>query len=269
MQKFSLSLLMIVSLILTGCFKNDSWLEKVDGVYYGLMWSGGGNLGCTTTFEVDFNGNLTGTYVMLEPLSAEEGVIDKCVLLKKGKFQCKWRDLYGFGDVELEFTRGFNSFKAIWNDEGEFEQSFPWIGKKDSPHIQKAKIILETVDVNNLFKKITDHHFNQIINIYPMIKDNKTIFYDYYKKYLSFSGVKEELVSFIISQFSKNTLHKLSKKENNRTSESQEMIKSIEFQSVVIGRSKANKHFDEFLDMMDKKEKNESSAKTSHTAEGL
>ena len=269
MKKISLSLIMGMIMLLSGCFDNRSWTEKVNGTYYGLMWSGGSNLGCTTYLDVDFNGTLSGNYVMLEPRSAEEGVIEKCEVLQKGKIQCKWRDRYGFGDVVFEFSSSFNGFKAIWNDEGKYNQNFSWVGKKDSPHIQKAKIVLDTINVNNNFERIIQHHFNQIINIYPIVRNHKKIFFDYYRKYLNLTGVDDELISFLISKFSIKALDMFLDNQKNQNRGIEKITQSIKFQSVVIGRSKANNHFDEFIEMLEKKENNEGNNKISYTSKSL
>ncbi len=235
----------------TGCSKEPNWAKKLRGKYYGQMWSGGSELGCTTTFIVDEKGNISANYVMIEPYSAEDGKLYNCKL-KDTLLKCKWRDKYGYGDAKLKFSKDFSKFEGYWNDENKLKQHFVWRGSKENAHTKQAEIIINKLNMQELLDNLTIAHFQEMIKIYPILKKHQKVFFNYYHKYLNFNLIKDDLISFCITVYSEKDLDKIIKTKDIRGINLQNIENQIKFQGLIIARSKANKNFDEFLKKMEK-----------------
>lgn len=92
----------------------------VDGVprgeYHGEIWSDG-MYASVTEFYGETRDGRDGVYRIDFGDGSEEGVLVDCKRLKAQEFRCGWRDSWGTGQLDLEFSTDFSAFTGVWSDD--------------------------------------------------------------------------------------------------------------------------------------------------------
>lgn len=86
------------------------------GEYHGEIWSDG-MYPSVTEFYGETRDGRDGVYRFEYGDDVEEGVLLNCKRLKAQEFRCGWKDRWGVGQLDLEFTDDFNAFTGVWSDE--------------------------------------------------------------------------------------------------------------------------------------------------------
>ena len=109
----------------------ESWTARVAGSYKGdiltgeIVWPG------ITTFAVDDDGAITGTYELDERGTTVKGELSDFRVTGPGQLACRWKDKSGVGDFTVTFSEDFKSFEGLWsNDADEKKTKHGWGGKK-------------------------------------------------------------------------------------------------------------------------------------------
>lgn len=108
----------------------EPWFRKISGTYTGIATSKGVDYPASTTFSVDAQGNITGTYVIEEPQKMAGGKLEKAMILGLGSIQFEWKDDYGHGVLRVVFSEDLNSFTGNWGDDNQLTLDYKWSGKK-------------------------------------------------------------------------------------------------------------------------------------------
>ncbi|MEO1401082.1 MAG: hypothetical protein AAFV72_07450 [Cyanobacteria bacterium J06635_1] len=110
--------------------KAPDWLPQTEGSYTGEIWSGGSAIASETTFTLNEDGTITGSYLMHEPADDVTGTISACQPVDDLTLQCTWDDIYGTGDLRVTFTEDFSNFDGYWTPEAGLELGFGWNGSR-------------------------------------------------------------------------------------------------------------------------------------------
>ena len=115
----------------TGEKDPEGWPSQIAGSYKGdiltdqIVWPG------TTTFAVDDDGAITGTYELEENGTTVTGELSDFRETGTRQLACRWKDKSGVGDFALTFAEDLKSFEGSWsNDADEKKTKHPWGGKK-------------------------------------------------------------------------------------------------------------------------------------------
>ena len=114
----------------TAVSSEKQWLSKVPGTYAGVATSSGTDHPVNTTFNIDSQGNVTGTYVIEESRSMMGGKLERSQVLGLGTIQFDWKDDGGHGKLRITFSDDVNSFTGNWGDDGQLDLGYRWAGKK-------------------------------------------------------------------------------------------------------------------------------------------
>jgi len=96
-----------------------STLETDDvprGDYHGEIWSDGMSPSVTEFYGETRDGR-DGMYRFEYGDDVEEGVLLNCKRLKAREVRCGWKDRWGSGQVDMEFSADFKAFTGVWSDE--------------------------------------------------------------------------------------------------------------------------------------------------------
>lgn len=85
------------------------------GEYHGEIWSDG-MYPSVTEFFGETRGGLDGVYRFEYGDDVEEGVLRGCKRRKAQAFRCVWKDRWGSGQLDLEFSEDFSAFSGVWSD---------------------------------------------------------------------------------------------------------------------------------------------------------
>lgn len=127
LSSLTASLLLIPVLTLNSLAQSEQWLGQVTGKYESEVESGDRLITATTTFVVNDQGALIGSYELIERDDFIPGTLNQCRGLKVGIVQCIWSDRYGTGKLTVTFSEDFSRFDGYWTPEGEPE-NYLWRG---------------------------------------------------------------------------------------------------------------------------------------------
>ena len=148
--------------------------------------------------------------------------------------------------MKLLFSKDRRSFSGKWNDEGkEHTQNFVWRGHKNSTEIKLAEMAINAVSIDEILNRLVVYHFSKAGEKNPLVHKHKKIFFDYFLTYMSLEGVRDDLISFCITEFTQKELHKMNQNPSVETKDRKIIKKAIVFQSIVIGKTKADFHFND------------------------
>ncbi len=126
----------VCSLWLSGCQtvptdlkKQPEWFAQALGEYKSIIESGDRDLLGATSFSMNEEGVLTGRYEMRESDATVSGELYDCVSLGVGSLSCTWKDKYGDGILQLQFSADFLRFEGRWSIPGKARQ-YSWSGVK-------------------------------------------------------------------------------------------------------------------------------------------
>jgi hypothetical protein len=108
---------------------NEDWQAKVSGNYKGIIFSSGIECPGITKIYKDVNGDFKGDYEFIEKKSKVSGTLYDFQIISYLQLKCKWRDMYGIGDLKLSFNDGVTKFNGSWNNGGK-GKGLPWNGTK-------------------------------------------------------------------------------------------------------------------------------------------
>lgn len=106
------------------------WLPQAEGTYAGEIWNDGSAIASETTFTLNEDGAITGSYVMHEPDKDVSGTISDCQLVDTLTLQCTWDDVYDTGDLRVTFAEDFSQFDGYWTPAAGLELGFGWNGSR-------------------------------------------------------------------------------------------------------------------------------------------
>ena len=100
------------------------------GVYDGQIFSSGSNRPGATALRPAADGALAGDYSFTEP-SGEvmKGELRDCRATRR-KLVCRWSDVYGVGDLEMDFSADLASFRGRWRADDAKARWNPWTGRR-------------------------------------------------------------------------------------------------------------------------------------------
>ncbi len=132
--RFNLIFLLLLAVLVLGPGKvsaddKQDFMYNVIGVYYGVMVSGGTDCPGKTTFVLDNEGKLSGSYDFIEPSGRLFGTLTDCESSGFNKLVCTWRDKEGKGSLEMKFNTEITSFSGFWSMPGS-KARYPWNGTK-------------------------------------------------------------------------------------------------------------------------------------------
>ena len=109
----------------------DGWTACITGTYKGDILTGKTVWPGATTFAVDDDGAITGTYELDENGTTVKGELSDFSETGPRQLACRWKDKSGVGDFTLTFSEDSKSFDGLWsNDADEKKTKHPWGGKK-------------------------------------------------------------------------------------------------------------------------------------------
>lgn len=99
------------------------------GVYEGQLFAAGSYRAATTALR-RAGGALSGDYSFAEP-SGEvlTGELRDCSASGR-KLVCRWSDVYGVGDLEMDFAADFASFRGRWRADNAKRLWNSWTGRR-------------------------------------------------------------------------------------------------------------------------------------------
>ena len=107
----------------------ENWQLKAIGTYKGVIFSSGVNCPGMTTISKNTNGDLIGEYDFIEKGTKVSGTLYDFQIFAPLKLKCKWRDIYGTGDLVMLFNEDITEFNGYWNLKGK-NTKYPWNGLK-------------------------------------------------------------------------------------------------------------------------------------------
>ena len=108
---------------------NENWQLKAIGTYKGVIFSSGTNCQGMTTITMKTNGIMSGEYEFIEKGTTVSGALYDFQVVAPLKLKCKWRDIYGTGDLVMLFNEDITEFSGYWNLKG-ISEKYPWNGSK-------------------------------------------------------------------------------------------------------------------------------------------
>lgn len=107
-----------------------NWSKSIVGRYISEISTGKKSLPGVTKFQLNNNGKLTGSYSYKEESGTTHGKLSQCTEIKKKHVLiCKWKDKYGTGMLEMNFSNDYKNFQGAW-----FvirpAASLPWNGRR-------------------------------------------------------------------------------------------------------------------------------------------
>ena len=113
---------------------STGWVQQVPGAYSGQVSGGNYSAPIITEFILTTDGDLFGSYAILENAGTAEadlalGVLTNCQANVDYQLSCTWHDRYGSGTLNLGFTEDLATFDGQWNADGE-TVIFPWTGER-------------------------------------------------------------------------------------------------------------------------------------------
>lgn len=107
-----------------------NWSKSIVGRYVSEISTGKKSLPGVTKFQLSNDGKLTGSYSYREESGATHGSLSQCTEIKKKHVLiCKWKDKYGTGTLEINFSDDYKNFQGAW-----FvirpAASLPWNGRR-------------------------------------------------------------------------------------------------------------------------------------------
>jgi S1-C subfamily serine protease len=156
-----LLLLLLLSLSFVGSayadLKNDLISKTSSNSFKGIVQSGGNDVPVITSFHITNSGKIEGSYTIYQfntvtAKNSFDGKLYQCFGLSSQKLNCKWKDKFGEGALELSFSSDFNSFSGYWYF-NLWEDWYPWNGKRMTKVIKPEN---ETKESENETKKPKD-----------------------------------------------------------------------------------------------------------------
>ena len=133
-----LLLLLLLSLGFVGSayadLKNDLISKTSSNSFKGIVQSSGNDVPVITSFHITNSGKIEGSYTIYQfntvtAKNSFDGKLYQCFGLSSQKLNCKWKDKFGEGALELSFSSDFNSFSGYWYF-NLWEDWYPWDGKR-------------------------------------------------------------------------------------------------------------------------------------------
>ncbi len=104
-------------------------LRLVAGTFHGEVFNGSDLDPVVTSFSVDANGRLSGSYDVEEENGAYSGSLTSIVFEDARTLSMAWTDKFGEGYALLEFSADFSSFSGTWTDV-DGAGGLPWTGQR-------------------------------------------------------------------------------------------------------------------------------------------
>lgn len=125
----SILLFAILTFSIPAFSSNDEALSNIAGVYAGSLLSNGDMLPVTTHFTLSDQGELTGTYELIEEDGSEAGTLKNINVNSDFFLTMTWEDKYGEGTLRVLFSEDYSVFKGFWGDSGNLI-TLDWDGAK-------------------------------------------------------------------------------------------------------------------------------------------
>ena len=124
--------LVLASLLVFEIASSSNLGENVSGVYKGEIPGGGGRIyPGVTEFTQDSDGKIKGRYTVEAGDTIVTGELYRCTeKLETRRVICRWNDKYGAGVVDLLFSKEFNSFSGLSNNDSYPDNKDPWNGER-------------------------------------------------------------------------------------------------------------------------------------------
>ena len=122
---FALALLPALSLTAA----EPAGLQQLPGTFHGEVFNGTDLDPVVTSFSLDRNGRLSGSYTVDEENGAYSGMLSSIVFEESYTISMAWTDKFGEGYALLEFSRDYSSFNGAWTDV-DGAGGLPWTGQR-------------------------------------------------------------------------------------------------------------------------------------------
>ena len=131
-RPFALALAALLIVVVTQARAQDEAADpaKIVGTFQGQALSGGVVVEVVTTFSLDKDGALTGTYSFLQGDEWFDGTLTKARLSDQGDVTFIWQDAFGAGTLTITFADDYQSFTGAWSSLEDTTDAFPWAGKR-------------------------------------------------------------------------------------------------------------------------------------------
>ncbi len=103
---------------------------RIVGTFQGQALSGGEVVEVITTFAVDKDNDLVGTYRFRQGGEWFDGTLTKARLSEGGDVTLIWQDAFGAGTLTITFADDYQSFTGAWSSLEDTTDAFPWTGKR-------------------------------------------------------------------------------------------------------------------------------------------
>ena len=125
------SSLVLASLLVFEIANSSNLGESVSGVYKGEIGGGGRIYPGATEFTQDSDGKIKGRYTVEAGDTIVKGELYSCTeKLETRRVIFLWNDKYGTGVVDLLFSKEFNSFSGLSNNDSYPDNKNPWNGER-------------------------------------------------------------------------------------------------------------------------------------------
>jgi len=123
--------LVLASLLVFEIANSSNLGDNVSGVYKGEIGGGGRIYPGVTEFTQDSDGKIIGKYKVEVPYDIVTGELNSCTeKLETRQIICRFNDKYGTGVVDLLFSKDFNSFSGLSNNDSYPDNKDPWNGER-------------------------------------------------------------------------------------------------------------------------------------------
>ena len=131
-RPFVLVFVTLLTVAVTQARAQDSTADpsQIVGTFQGQAMSGGEVVEVITTFEIDKDDVLVGTYSFLQGGEWFDGTLSKARLSEHGDITFIWQDAFGAGTLTITFADDYQSFTGAWSGLEDTTDAFPWTGKR-------------------------------------------------------------------------------------------------------------------------------------------
>lgn len=125
---FTVLIIFLNALTLWGTTINQN--DPIIGSYKGIVFNNGNMDKVITTFFLNKNGCVTGTYIIDEEEGKTTGELTDIENNGNDIYMLHWKDKYGTGALKILFSSDYKIFLGFWGNDKN-NTSFLWNGMKE------------------------------------------------------------------------------------------------------------------------------------------
>ncbi|WP_141656873.1 hypothetical protein [Marinomonas fungiae] len=109
---------------------DNDWLKNITGDYEGEIYNDNVMTSAVTSFYVNKEGEVIGTYLIVEDDNDNEpGILTNLRVIGENSVSMTWIDKYGQGTLNVLFSEDFDAFTGFWGTETVYV-NLPWYGER-------------------------------------------------------------------------------------------------------------------------------------------